>query len=308
MDQYRDFTNGEMNFPVSLGQEFLAYVHSRGQHYVPIIDSAIYRPNPYNVSDDYPSYDRGHALNVFVHNPDGSEYIGAVWPGFTVFPDWISENGQKWWAEEVSRWYKDIPFDGIWIDMSEVSSFCVGSCGSDLLYLNPVHPPFKLPGDAGNVDYRYPDDFNITNATDYASVQAASSSQAASISMAAAMASTSAIATTASAIATSVSASSTAFMRTKPTPGVRDELFPPYVINNIFDGHALEKNTLSPNATHSDVHKTHEYDIHNLFGHMILNATYQALLKVFPTKRPFIIGRSTFVGTGIWAGHWGGDK
>jgi len=53
---------------------------------------------------------------------------------------------------------------------------------------------------------------------------------------------------------------------------------------------------------------TQEYDYHNLFGYQILNATYHALLGVFPTKRPFIIGRSTFAGSGRWAGHWGGDN
>ena len=45
--------------------------------------------------------------------------------------------------------------------------------------------------------------------------------------------------------------------------------------------------------------------MHNLFGHQILNATYQALLGIFPGKRPFIIGRSTFAGSNKWAGHWG---
>lgn len=45
-----------------------------------------------------------------------------------------------------------------------------------------------------------------------------------------------------------------------------------------------------------------------VFSHQILNATYQGLLAVFPTKRPFIIGRSTFAGSGKWAGHWGGDN
>jgi len=51
-----------------------------------------------------------------------------------------------------------------------------------------------------------------------------------------------------------------------------------------------------------------EYDVHNIFGHQIMNATYQGLLSVFPGKRPFIIGRSSFAGSGKWAGHWGGDN
>ena len=63
---------------------------------------------------------------------------------------------------------------------------------------------------------------------------------------------------------------------------------------------------MSPNATHAD--GTEEYDVHNLFGHQILNATYNALLNVFPGKRPFIIGRATFAGSGMFAGHWGGDN
>lgn len=42
--------------------------------------------------------------------------------------------------------------------------------------------------------------------------------------------------------------------------------------------------------------------------HEIMNATYNALLDLFPNKRPFIIGRSTFAGSGSFAGHWGGDN
>jgi alpha-glucosidase len=46
----------------------------------------------------------------------------------------------------------------------------------------------------------------------------------------------------------------------------------------------------------------------NTYRHQILNATYQALLNIFPGKRPFIIGRSTFAGSGRLSGHWGGDN
>jgi alpha-glucosidase len=101
-----------------------------------------------------------------------------------------------------------------------------------------------------------------------------------------------------------VTAATTPYLRTTPTPGIRDINYPPYVINHVQGD--LAAHAVSPNATHQG--GTQEYDFHNLFGHQILNATYHALLNVFPTKRPFVIGRSTFAGSGKWAGHWGGDN
>ena len=77
------------------------------------------------------------------------------------------------------EWYKEVPFSGFWVDMTEVSSFCVGSCGSGNVTLNPAHPPFSLPGEVGNVVFDYPEGFNITNATEAASASAGASSQAA---------------------------------------------------------------------------------------------------------------------------------
>ena len=223
-------------------------------------------------------------------NPDGSLYIGEVWPGYTVFPDWLGPGANQWWIDEMKTYHSKVAFDGAWIDMSEVSSFCVGSCGSGNITLNPVHPGFQLPGEPGAVIYNYPEGFNLTNATEAASAASASSSQAAAASS--------------SAGADSASSTSTSYLRTIPTPGVRDINHPPYVINNIQGDLAVH--AVSPNASHHD--GTLEYDVHNLFGHQILNATYQALLAAIPGKRPFIIGRSTFSGSGKWAGHWGGDN
>lgn len=217
--------------------------------------------------------------------------MGDNWPGFSVWGDWLVPQSQDFWTYELSNWHDSIPFDGIWIDLSEASNFCSGPCGNGELTENPVHPPFSLPGDPGNFDYSFPEGFNVTNATQAASAIAASSSQA-----------------LANSATPTVSVITTLQERTLPTPGVRNLNFPPYAINNIFAGHALIKNAISPDATHNDEYNTTEYEVHNLFGYGISNATYHALLNIFPGKRPFTVGRSTFAGSGQVTSHWGGVK
>ncbi|KAL8650856.1 MAG: hypothetical protein Q9210_003582 [Variospora velana] len=283
---YRDFDNDLVTHSYTEGEAFLSNLHASGRHWIPIIDSAIYVPDPENASDAYATFNNGNDTNSFLTNPDGTIYIGSVWPGYTVFPDWLSDGAGPWWTNEMVTWHDKVAYDGAWIDMSEVSSFCVGSCGTGNITMNPVHPPFSLPGEPGAVIYSYPEGFSLTNATEAATAASASSSQEAAASTA--------------------SASSTMpnYLRTTPTPGVRDVNYPPYVINNVQGDLAVH--AVSPNATHAD--GTEEYDVHNLFGHQILNATYNALLAAIPGKRPFIIGRSTFLGSGKWSGHWGGDN
>ena len=138
-----------------------------------------------------------------------------VRPGFSVWADWLIPTSQQWWTNNIVSWHKDTTFDGIWIDLSEASSFCVGSCGELKLDMNPVHPPFLLPGDPLTFDFLYPEGFNISNATEAASATAASSSQAAALSSSTILP----VPTT------------TTKGRTEPTPGSRNLTYPPYVIN-----------------------------------------------------------------------------
>eukprot|EP00121_Abeoforma_whisleri_P012908 Awhi_evm1s11915 len=51
----------------------------------------------------------------------------------------------------------------------------------------------------------------------------------------------------------------------------------------------------------SQQHRGLHYDLHNLYGHMEAKATRIALKNLMPNKRPFIITRSTFPGTGRFA-------
>lgn len=279
MNHYRDFDNDGDRFNYEEGAKFLEKLTANGQHYVPIVDSAIHVPDPTNDDDIYPPFHAGNKTNSFMLNPDGSLYIGSVWPGFTVFPDWLpGSGGNAWWIDQMNAWHSKINFSGIWIDMNEPSSFCVGSCGSprpeDSISLEPREQQFLGELKDGDLE-AWEGNLALSNAAG----------------------------TPSSNVAT-LATSSDAILRTRPTPGMRNVNHPPYVINNIHGD--LAAHTVSPNATHHD--GTMEYDVHNLFGHQILNATYHALLAISPKDRPFIIGRGTFVGSGTVAGHWGGDN
>jgi alpha-glucosidase len=74
----------------------------------------------------YKPYDEGAAGDHFVKNPDGSTYVGVVWPGKAVFPDFTQKASRDWWgtlyADFVSR-----GISGFWNDMNEPAIFEVAS-------------------------------------------------------------------------------------------------------------------------------------------------------------------------------------
>lgn len=84
MDQYRDFTLDPVTFPPSGVKDFFDYLSGNNQHFVPIVDSAIYIPNPNNASDAYDTYKRGNASGSFMTNPDGSQYVGRSFRVFSI--------------------------------------------------------------------------------------------------------------------------------------------------------------------------------------------------------------------------------
>jgi alpha-glucosidase len=67
-------------------------------------------------------YKTGAAGNEFVHNPDGSVYVGKVWPGPSVFPDFTRAQTRVWWGEQYKQ-FVDWGFAGFWDDMNEPSVF-----------------------------------------------------------------------------------------------------------------------------------------------------------------------------------------
>ncbi|GAY56621.1 hypothetical protein CUMW_173290 [Citrus unshiu] len=72
--------------------------------------------------DGYFVYDSGSKIDVWIQKADGTPFIGEVWPGPCVFPDYTQSKVRSWWASLVKDFiYNGV--DGIWNDMNEPAVF-----------------------------------------------------------------------------------------------------------------------------------------------------------------------------------------
>ncbi|KAL0579089.1 hypothetical protein V5O48_002931 [Marasmius crinis-equi] len=276
---FRDFTSDPGRFPGGDVKAFIEELAENHQKYIPIVDAAIAKS--VNDTDLYDPYLDGAQRNVFVRNPDSSEYIGKVWPGYTVFPDWFANSTQAWWTEALGNWSESgVEYSGIWLDMNEASSFCEGSCGTgqDLAALQV--PPIVLPGTPGNLVTDYPEcyDPEIFGPSGNITINGTLTCQA--------------------------SASVSKRGLDARQQAAFDVNEPPYSIHN--GAGRLSAGTIAANATHAG--GIIDYDVHNMFGLMEERGTHLALQQLQPGKRPFLISRSTFPSAGKWTGHWLGDN
>lgn len=136
MRGFRVFTVDEQRFP-NLA-ELSTELSSRGVRLVTIIDPGIKRDPEYEV------FRSGHNQGMFLLLPDGREFYGVVWPGWSAFPDFTHPKARQWWSD----WYAqltDLGVAGFWHDMNEPTSFTLD--GSLRLPLNLKH---NLDGQGGD--------------------------------------------------------------------------------------------------------------------------------------------------------------
>lgn len=113
MDSYKDFTlSGEMDDFSGFARE-LKDDHIR---LIPIIDAGV------KIEDGYDVYEEGVENEYFCRREDGSNFVAAVWPGDTHFPDFLNPAARKWFGDKY-RFLTDQGIEGFWNDMNEPSIF-----------------------------------------------------------------------------------------------------------------------------------------------------------------------------------------
>ncbi len=114
MVDYKDFSVDEKKFPDF--KNFVSDLKKEGIYLVPIIDAGI------KVQEGYEVYEEGCKNNYFCKKENGENFIGGVWPGRSVFPDFLNKDVREWFGKKY-KILTDNGIEGFWNDMNEPALF-----------------------------------------------------------------------------------------------------------------------------------------------------------------------------------------
>jgi alpha-glucosidase len=117
MDRRRVFTLDPERFPADLVKDLVDTIHSRDQHYIVMVDPAVFYKEP------NPALDEGLRYDIFMKEANGTYSKSVVWAGPSYFPDWFNPTSQQYWDEQFIDFFNGAngpDIDALWIDMNEV--------------------------------------------------------------------------------------------------------------------------------------------------------------------------------------------
>ncbi|KGQ20698.1 Alpha-glucosidase [Lysobacter dokdonensis DS-58] len=125
-DANKPFTVDRKAFPDFEGM--LGDLRKDGFHTVLITDLHIAK------QAGYAPYESGKAIDAFVKR-EGADYVGKVWPGDSVFPDFSRAQVRDWWGGLYTDFVR-MGAAGFWNDMNEPSVFDVpgGTMPDDVVH------------------------------------------------------------------------------------------------------------------------------------------------------------------------------
>ncbi len=115
MDGYRSFTFDPKGFPDPRG--LTRDLRAKGFRNVWILDPGIKRESGHFV------YEQGTRGDHWVRTATGEPFVGKVWPGECVFPDFTRAATRAWWSRLTADFAEQAGADGIWNDMNEPAVF-----------------------------------------------------------------------------------------------------------------------------------------------------------------------------------------
>jgi len=144
-DRNRPFTVNTKAFPDLPG--LVRDLAAEKMHLVVITDLHVASaPN-----QGYAPYDSGVAADIFLKKPDGSLYVGAVWPGASVFPDFSRTKARDWWGTQF-RDFVGMGVSGFWNDMNEPAIFLTPTKTMPLDVQHGIEEPGFAPRTASHAE------------------------------------------------------------------------------------------------------------------------------------------------------------
>lgn len=114
MDSYKVFTINKDKFPNYEGM--VKDLKEMGIKVIPIIDPGV------KIEKDYSMYEEGKEKGFFCVDENGNDFVAAVWPGPTHFPNFLNSEVRRWWGKKY-KLFTDMGIKGFWNDMNEPSIF-----------------------------------------------------------------------------------------------------------------------------------------------------------------------------------------
>jgi len=114
MDDYRVFTHSQERFPDF--KDLISDLDNNGFKVVTIVDPGVKKEAEFFLYDD------GKKHDFYCTVGDGTEFVGPVWSGPSVFPDFLREDVRLWWAAQHG-FHTEMGVAGIWNDMNEPAIF-----------------------------------------------------------------------------------------------------------------------------------------------------------------------------------------